>query len=140
MLTARALSVIAVLALAASACSSPSSAYRGAPTKRSARVPAAEPMSGEAYEHRADNPELSVAQAPLSTFSIDVDTASLSNMRRSLHSGALPEVDAVRIEELVNYYRYEYAEPEGDAPVAVTTEVAPSPFHDGRLIATAIAK
>ena len=138
MLTARvrpSLSVVALLALAASACSSPSYAYRGAAMTRSAPVPAAEPMSGEEYEHRADNPELSVAQAPLSTFSIDVDTASLSNVRRSLHNGALPEVDAVRIEELVNYYRYGYAEPEGDAPVAVTTEVAPSPFHDGRLIA-----
>jgi len=66
-----------------------------------------DPASVEEYEHRADNPLLSVAQAPLSTFSIDVDTASLSNVRRFLRDGQLPPADAVRIEELVNYYRYD---------------------------------
>ena len=91
--------------------------------------------SVEQYEHRADNPEMSVASAPLSTFSIDVDTASLSNVRRFLKQRELPPADAVRIEEMINYYRYEYKEPAGDAPVGVTTEVGPSPFHAGRLLA-----
>ncbi|HVV84396.1 MAG TPA: VWA domain-containing protein [Kofleriaceae bacterium] len=107
--------------------------YRPMPSVAPASPP--EGMSVEEYEHRADNPELQVAQAPLSTFSIDVDTASLSNVRRFLRDGALPPADAVRIEEMVNYYRYAYREPTGDDPVAVTTEVAPSPFHQGRLIA-----
>ena len=98
-------------------------------------MPMIEAAPTEEYEHRADNPELSVAQAPLSTFSIDVDTASLSNVRRYLRDGALPPADAVRIEELINYYRYGYDQPTGGAPLAVTTEVAPSPFHAGRLIA-----
>jgi Ca-activated chloride channel family protein len=89
----------------------------------------------EEYEHRADNPMMDVAQAPLSTFSIDVDTASMANVRRFLRGNELPPADAVRVEEMINYYRYDYAEPAGDAPLGVTTEVAPSPFHDGRLIA-----
>ena len=118
--------------------------YARAPMKMSPVMPATTAMPGaaypeaaptEEYEHRADNPELQVAQAPLSTFSIDVDTASLSNVRRFLREGALPPADAVRIEEMVNYYRYDYDQPTGDLPVAVTTEVAPSPFHAGRLIA-----
>ncbi len=133
----------ALLAAALGGCSGPygSHAYKYAPARPMAMAPSPtmapspEAMPVEEYEHRADNPELSVAQAPLSTFSIDVDTASLSNVRRMLRSGTLPPADAVRIEELVNYYRYAYPAPTGDAPVAVTTEVAPSPFHSERLIA-----
>src|SRR5687767_4675722 len=60
----------------------------------------------EEYEHRADNPLMDVAQAPLSTFSIDVDTASLANVRRFLRQNELPPADAVRVEEMINYYRY----------------------------------
>ncbi|HUQ04152.1 MAG TPA: von Willebrand factor type A domain-containing protein [Kofleriaceae bacterium] len=89
----------------------------------------------EEYEHRADNPLMDVAMAPLSTFSIDVDTASMANVRRFLRENELPPADAVRVEEMINYYRYDYAEPTGDLPLGVTTEVAPSPFHAGRLIA-----
>lgn len=142
--TAALLSVTALVAASLAGCggryggraykSAPPSMARS-PAPPSMIPPSPEAMPVEGYEHRPDNPELSVAQAPLSTFSIDVDTASLSNVRRFLHDGALPPADAVRIEELVNYYRYAYAEPTGDAPVAVTTEVAPSPFHAGRLIA-----
>jgi Ca-activated chloride channel family protein len=110
--------------------------YTASPTTSMAMAPPpGDAASVEEYEHRADNPLMSVAQAPLSTFSIDVDTASLSNVRRFLREGQLPPADAVRIEELVNYYRYDYREPGADAPVAVTTEVAPSPFHAGRLVA-----
>jgi Ca-activated chloride channel family protein len=82
----------------------------------------------EAYDHIAENPFLAVAVNPLSTFSIDVDTASYANVRRFLTSGQLPPKDAVRIEELVNYFRYDYPEPEGDAPFSISTEVGRCPW------------
>ena len=65
----------------------------------------------EAYDLIQDNPFLAAAQNPLSTFSIDVDTASYANVRRFLVQGQLPPKDAVRIEELLNYFRYDYPEP-----------------------------
>ena len=67
----------------------------------------------EAYDHISDNPFKAVSQDPLSTFSIDVDTASYSNMRRFINGGSLPPKDAVRIEELVNYFSYSYPPPRG---------------------------
>ena len=70
-----------------------------------------------------------VAEHPRSTFSTDVDTASYANVRRFLNEGRLPPVDAVRVEELINYFKYEYAAPRGDAPVAVTTEVGACPWN-----------
>jgi Ca-activated chloride channel family protein len=82
----------------------------------------------EGYDHIADNPFLAVSVNPLSTFSIDVDTASYANVRRFLTSGQLPPKDAVRIEELVNYFRYDYPEPEGDAPFSISTEVGRCPW------------
>jgi Ca-activated chloride channel family protein len=66
---------------------------------------------------------------PLSTFSIDVDAASYSNMRRFLESGQRPPVDAVRIEEMINYFDYDYAEPEGDVPFSIHTEVSEAPWN-----------
>jgi Ca-activated chloride channel family protein len=122
-----------MLAAAVAACGGPSRVMTAAPMMAS---PQGEMTPGtEEYEHRADNPVMKVAQAPLSTFSIDVDTASLSNVRRFLRDGQLPPADAVRIEELVNYYRYDYPQPAGDAPLGITTEVAPSPYHADRLLA-----
>src|SRR5437762_344097 len=82
-------------------------------------VEAPEGTNTESYERRDDNPFLSAADNPVSTFSIDVDTASYANVRRFLREGQLPPVDAVRIEELVNYFRYQQAEPDGDHPVAL---------------------
>ena len=87
--------------------------------------------SREAYDRIYENDFLAVADAPLSTFSVDVDTASYSNMRRFLHDGALPPADAVRIEELVNYFDYDYEAPIGDHPFSVTTEVGECPWADG---------
>ena len=76
-----------------------------------------------------------VAEQPVSTFSIDVDTGAYSNIRRMLHAGQRPPSDAVRIEELVNYFRYDYPAPRaGEKPFAFATELAPSPFHDKRLL------
>lgn len=66
---------------------------------------------------------------PLSTFSVDVDTASYSIVRRMLSSGRLPPPDAVRIEELLNYFRYDYPDPEGADPVSITTEVSGCPWN-----------
>jgi len=86
------------------------------------------PMNTEAYDRIRDNAFLAAATNPLSTFSIDVDTASYANVRRFLESGRLPPPDAVRIEELVNYFRYDYPQPEGGAPFSVTTELLSCPW------------
>jgi Ca-activated chloride channel homolog len=83
----------------------------------------------EAYDLIQDNPFLAAAQNPLSTFSIDVDTASYANVRRFLVQGQLPPKDAVRIEELLNYFRYDYPEPRGATPFSVSTEVASCPWR-----------
>ncbi len=83
----------------------------------------------EAYDRIYENPFLAAQSNPLSTFSIDVDTASYSNVRRFLTQGKLPPPDAVRIEELVNYFRYDYAAPEGDAPFSAHVEVAACPWN-----------
>ena len=83
---------------------------------------------GERYAKIDENPFLEASRAPLSTFSIDVDTASYSNTRRFLSEGRLPPRDAVRIEELVNYFSYDYPQPDGPLPFSVTTEVADCPW------------
>ena len=87
----------------------------------------------ERYAHFDDNPVKRVAETPVSTFSIDVDTAAYANVRRFLERGEVPPHDAVRIEEIVNYFPYPYAPP-GDAthPFAVHTEIGPSPWHPHR--------
>lgn len=104
------------------------------PFKRAApRTVAPAPDDGhntEAYEHRVDNPYLLAAKNPLSTFSIDVDTASYSNVRRYLkEQNQLPPRDAVRVEELVNYFRYDYPQPLDQHPFSVTAEVAFCPWN-----------
>jgi len=89
----------------------------------------------EAYAHVAEYGFLRPADSPLSTFSIDVDTASYANVRRFLENGSLPPADAVRIEELLNYFRYEDPAPAGKDPFSVTTEIADCPWNqDHRLM------
>jgi Ca-activated chloride channel family protein len=83
----------------------------------------------EAYSHIDENPFFEVARAPLSTFSIDVDTASYSNTRRFLRDGQLPPKDAVRIEELINYFSYDYPQPSNDAPFSINAEVSACPWN-----------
>ena len=83
----------------------------------------------EQYDRINDNPFLGVRGNPRSTFSVDVDRASYGNVRRFLTQGQLPPADAVRIEELVNYFPYRLDEPRGDAPVAITTEAMPAPWQ-----------
>lgn len=85
----------------------------------------------ETYARIQENQFKPVTQDPLSTFSVDVDTASYSNVRRYLREGSLPPKDAVRIEELVNYFAYNYPEPTGEHPVAVLPEVADCPWKPG---------
>lgn len=86
-------------------------------------------MNTEAYSRIDDNPFLRTSERPLSTFSSDVDTASYSNLRRFLRDGHLPPKDAVRIEEMINYFHYNYPAPPKGQPFSITTEVGPSPFH-----------
>ncbi|HEX5749440.1 MAG TPA: VWA domain-containing protein, partial [Archangium sp.] len=104
--------------------------------KASVRVPTAhfsEPLQGntEQYRDNGVNAFVTTAEDRLSTFSIDVDTASYTLVRRKLLEGTPPPREAVRVEEFLNYFRYTYPEPEG-APLAVHLDAAPSPFTPGR--------
>ncbi|MGH8480932.1 MAG: vWA domain-containing protein [Nevskiaceae bacterium] len=84
----------------------------------------------ENYAHFEDGSVLRVAEHPVSTFSIDVDTGSYSNLRRFLRSGTLPRQDAVRVEEMINYFDYAYAPPrDRSRPFSVHTELAPAPWN-----------
>ncbi|MEO1452222.1 MAG: VWA domain-containing protein [Pseudomonadota bacterium] len=83
----------------------------------------------EAFANADTNPLKSVLEEPVSTFSIDVDTASYSVVRSSLTRGQMPPRDAVRIEEMVNYFPYDYAAPEGDVPFQPTVTVLPTPWN-----------
>ncbi|WP_080984474.1 vWA domain-containing protein [Eikenella corrodens] len=86
----------------------------------------------ERYGHYEPNPVHAVAEQPVSTFSIDVDTGSYANIRRFLtQTGRLPPADAVRIEEIINYFDYGYAKPTDGKPFAVHTETVDSPFRSG---------
>jgi len=95
---------------------------------------------GDRYDRLVENPFRMVKDHPLSTFSIDVDTASYANVRRFLlREGRLPPPDAVRIEELINYFDYDYPGPEGDVPFAAHIEVAGCPWHaEHRLVRIAL--
>jgi Ca-activated chloride channel family protein len=98
--------------------------YRGVPAD----------FNTEEYSKIEENAFKQVKVDPLSTFSIDVDPASYANMRRFLNSGQLPPKDAVRIEELINYFDYAYAQPDDGRPFALHTEVAECPWnHSHRL-------
>lgn len=81
------------------------------------------------YDKLVDNAFLSPWKAPLSTFSVDVDTASYTNMRRMIQSGQTVPADAVRIEEMVNYFNYNYPQPEGKHPFSVNVETASCPWN-----------
>jgi len=83
----------------------------------------------EQYQTLPDNPVHSVAETPVSTFSVDVDTGSYANVRRFLNQGSLPPDGAVRLEEMVNYFPYDYPLPTDSSPFGVTTEVAPTPWN-----------
>jgi Ca-activated chloride channel family protein len=89
----------------------------------------------EGYDHIKENRFLKVTDNPLSTFSIDVDAAAYSNIRRFLNEGKMPPAGAVRIEELINYFRYEYPQPAGNDPFSMNTEISSAPWNtDHKLV------
>ena len=92
-------------------------------------LPRRDRFNTEEYDRIVDNPFVPVSQDPLATFSIDVDTAAYANVRRFLNQRMLPPPDAVRIEEMVNYFTYDYAGPTGEHPVRVHAEVAAAPWN-----------
>ena len=126
--------VVGGLAESMAAAPPPASA-RSSGEARRAVVPPIRPMppgvgfSTAAYDRIDETRFRRVADEPLSTFSTDVDTASYSNVRRFLNRGTLPPADAVRIEELVNYFRFPYDSPRDSAPVAIASDVAPCPWN-----------
>ena len=90
-----------------------------------------QPVYNEKYQHVDENRVKAVSQEPVSTFSIDVDTGSYSNVRRMLNQGILPPADAVRIEEFINYFDYQYPLPAAEsAPFSVSTNIAVSPWDE----------
>ena len=98
-------------------------------TLKTIRLPS-EPVDRENYAHFDDNPVKRVAEYPVSTFSIDVDTGSYANIRRMLNAGQLPRKDAIRSEELINYFSYDYPLPSDlSRPFSVYKEIAPTPWN-----------
>ncbi len=97
------------------------------------REPMPEVANTERYAEREDNPVKRVSEEPVSTFSIDVDTGSYSNVRRMLRQGVRPPADAVRAEEMINYFDYDHPGPASLAtPFRATTEIAPAPWNGKR--------
>ena len=86
--------------------------------------------NNENYSHIISNSFKNVTDEPLSTLSIDVDTASYAHMRRYLQNNQLPPVDAIRIEEMINYFSYNYPQPNGDDPLTIITEISDAPWHN----------
>jgi Ca-activated chloride channel homolog len=94
-----------------------------------------QPTNTEQYEHLDENPVQLAAEHPVSTFSIDVDTGAYANVRRFLNQGALPPQDAVRVEEMINYFDYEYAAPATrETPFKVSTELSQAPWNEAALL------
>ena len=107
--------------------------------KAGARRPGSTRMAGdietERYPHAQMNPIKRTAEEPVSTFSVDVDTAAYANMRRMLNNGTTPPTDAVRVEELINYFDYGYEKPaDSQAPFKPFVAVVPSPWSADRQI------
>ncbi|POY37023.1 hypothetical protein C3K47_08165 [Solitalea longa] len=94
-----------------------------------AMAPAAS-FNTEDYSALKENGFKQVSKAPLSTFSTDVDRASYTNVRRFINMGQMPPIDAVRVEEMINYFDYDYAQPTGNEPVVIHTEVAVCPWNN----------
>ena len=99
--------------------------YSGAYNQNEVQIPV---HNTEEYSSINENIFHSPARNPLSTFSIDVDAASYSNIRRFINASQMPPKDAVRIEEMINYFDYEYPQPEGQDPFSVNTELAVCPW------------
>ena len=129
--THRAVLLVALIVLGAVIAQCGGSAMSGRYAAATARIDLRqrEPGNREQYDKIDENPFIAVSTNPRSTFSIDVDRASYANVRRYLMEGKAPPRDAVRIEELINYFPYDYAEPHDEAPVALNAEVGPAPWR-----------
>jgi len=106
-------------------------AARGAPhaVSDSEAIPSERLKNRDTFETVSSNPVKQVATDPVSTFSLDVDTASYAFVRRALNAGRLPSKSAVRVEELINYFNYDYAPPErADVPFKISAQVVPAPW------------
>ncbi|MDH5856702.1 vWA domain-containing protein [Lampropedia aestuarii] len=88
----------------------------------------------EQYAQFSGNPIKRSTQEPVSTLSLDVDTGAYSNVRRFIQQGQLPPTDAVRVEELINYFSYDYGQARTEHPFALSTEVAPAPWNADKLL------
>ncbi len=88
----------------------------------------------ESYNAINENRFMEAKQNPLSTFGIDVDAASYSNIRRFINDGQLPPIDAVRIEEMINYFDYEYPQPPNSDPISIQTEISTAPWNTEHLL------
>lgn len=86
--------------------------------------------NSESYSSLVENKFILTKNEALSTFSVDVDAASYSNMRRFINKGQMPPADAIRTEELINYFSYDYPSPTGNTPVRIITEVGSCPWND----------
>ena len=101
-------------------------------------APAA-PAPGEQYNEYVENPFVNVAEAPVSTFSIDADGASYANVRRFLHDNLLPPAAAIRTEEFINYFPYDYPDPTDGSPIGLNGEISDCPWQpENRLIRVGI--
>jgi Ca-activated chloride channel family protein len=118
--------------------------YAGAPVTSYYRQPADETyyrrkkdeeglidFNREGYDKITENRFLKVTDNPLSTFSIDVDAASYSNIRRFINNSQLPPAGAVRIEEMMNYFKYDYPQPTNGEPFSINTEISDAPWNKG---------
>jgi Ca-activated chloride channel family protein len=130
------LGVVALAASILAACGTPNmnpnqqsvTVYSKAPSA----APSAQPCCGEQYPAFEANPLRVAMDEPVSTFSIDVDTAAYANVRRMLRAGVLPPREAVRIEEMINYFDYVYPAPvEPDPPFRASAAVLPNPWSEG---------
>lgn len=98
-------------------------------------APYSQPANTERYEHLDENSVKLVTEHPVSTFSIDVDTGAYANVRRFLSGGQLPPQDAVRVEEMINYFDYQYTAPASrETPFSVSTEMAAAPWNEAALL------
>ena len=88
-----------------------------------------ENINTETYSHISENTFKNVSSNPLSTLSIDVDAAAYSNVRRFITNGQMPPADAVRIEEMINYFNYDYPQPKDEHPFSITTEISDCPWN-----------
>ena len=94
-----------------------------------------EPYNTEEYTAINENSFMSVSANPLSTFAADVDTASYSIVRKKINEGIVPDIDSVRIEEMLNYFTYDYPQPKEGEPFSVTTEITDCPWNkDSKLM------